>query len=150
MIEIIVQQHLSFSTPPSFIKGLCRRHLLKFTIDDLWQADRLSLSPHVVVDSRVGSLEYCKVKWQEHRQAKEAGRYRRHIFSRIAHLSANVDHCLLKAISFLHSSGVFVANRSMSLSATDSCDCLRVTIGSGVLAFDVDASALLLVLSSAC
>lgn len=64
---------------------------------------------------------------------------RRQQGSRNAHLSAKVDHCLLNAISFLHSSGVFVAKRSMSLSATLSCDCLRVRMGSEVVAFDVEA-----------
>lgn len=67
-----------------------------------------------------------------------------------AHLSAREAHCLLKATSLRHSAGVFVAKRSMSLSATASWDCLRVSMGSETLASDVEAAALLLALSAAC
>ena len=67
-----------------------------------------------------------------------------------SHLLARDDHCLLKAISFLHSPGDFVAKRSMSLSATLSCDCLRVRMGCEAVAADVEACEWLLALSSAC
>lgn len=67
--------------------------------------------------------------------------------SKHAYPSDRDAHCLLKAMSFRHSAGVLVANRPISLSATDSWDCLRVRMGS---ASEVDACAWLLTLSSAC